>query len=81
MRVSYYEKSEAQDSSKERTVRFHRKKVRIGSDLVALIAIATAQPKMVMREVFGAAFDMKQTFALKNDTSEIVKEINSGWGS
>src|SRR5215203_4850082 len=69
--------SEAHDSSKERAIRFHCKKVLIVSDFVALKPIATAQPKMARREIFSPALDMKQTFALKSYGAEIVKEIDS----
>src|SRR5215213_5485878 len=58
--------SEAHDSSKERAIRFHCKKVGIIINLVALEPIATAHPKMARREVFGPTFDMKQMFALKS---------------
>src|SRR5215213_19125 len=67
--------SEAHDSSKERAIRSHCKKVLIVCDFVALETIATAQPKIANREIFSPAFDMKQTLALKDDGAEIVKEI------
>src|SRR5215211_2599016 len=47
--------SEAHDSSKERAIRFHCKKVLIVCDFVALETIATAQSKMARWEVFGPA--------------------------
>lgn len=68
---------ESEDSAKDRTIYPYGEEVRIISNFVSLEPVASAYTEIPHREVFHAAFDMKQMFTLKNDGSEIIEEINS----
>ena len=67
----------AEDSAKDQTISPYGEEVGIICNFVSLEPVASAYTEIPHREVFHAAFDMKQMFTLKNDGSEIIEELNS----